>query len=259
MRRCTWLLLFFAAQVSRAEEPLAPPLVGLLRDSRHAVPIYGVAGAFFRGAPCSEGVLSAAFSGAAGALKTDSFVILLDASGEPVARLAAPAGPALFGFDGAGRPAWVYLASTRELRPLGGPDAAADLSGLEGEVLALGEVGPRVRLLVARQGGLWRVNVSASGEVLSEELLPGLPAAGPALLAGRGAVLAADGSDLIVYQDATGGLRLPLPAPAQDLELLGRGWIRIGQPGGAAPLALRLAEDGPRLYRLPAAAQEVQP
>ena len=48
-----------------------------------------------------------------------------------------------------------------------------------------------------------------------------------------------------------------LPAAAQELEQLGEGWVRVGQPGGAPPLALQLTKEGVRIYRLPAV--EVQP
>jgi hypothetical protein len=211
-----------------------------------------MAGTFLPGASLREGVVSAAFSGSAGIVKTESEIITLDRAGQPLQSFPAPAGPALFAFDAKGQPAWSYFARTAQLLPIGGDPV--DLSALP-EILAIESAGRQVHLLVLRDDSLRLLRISPFGQVLAEEALPGLPAARPAFLWNADTVLVTTGSDLVIRQRNSEDQQIALPAPAQDFEPLGRGWIRIGQPDHAPALALRLGKDGPEIYRLPALAE----
>lgn len=247
----TLSLFFFVSLVSPGQDPLTAPLLGLLRDAqRRLLPVYGMAGTFLPGAALRGGVVSAAFSGVAGMIKTDREIITLDGSGQPLQSFATPAGPALFAFDAKGQPAWSYLPATRQLLPIARDPV--DLSDLPGEIFALRTSGEQIQVVVAREGALWLVRISPDGQVLAEDALPGLPASGPAILWGEDLIAVADGSDLVIRRGFADDQRVTLPAPARDLELLGQGWIRIGQSDDAPALALRLGKDGPQVYRLPA-------
>ncbi len=245
--------------VGLGQDRIGRPLLGWMRDRAQLRAVYGVAGNFLAAPAIADGVLAAGFSGSAGAIKTDSAVILLDAMGQASRQLPAPPGPALFAFDRAGQAAWCYFPETKQLQRLTrATSSAVDLGGLDGVVLALGaSIDGLAQLLVARDAALWKVAVAAEGQVVSEEILPGLPATGPVIVPAADTVVVADGDALIIRRDTSGDQRVTLPALATDLELLGDGWIRVGQPDGPAPLALRLVESGPSLYRLPAS--EAQP
>ena len=242
------LLLVFFALVRVSGQPLKSPLFGWIRDAGQWRAIHGIAGNFLTEAPLRDGVVAGGFSGTAGAIKTDSEIITFDGEGQTTGRWAAPAGPGLFAFDRAGHPAWCYLSGPKQLVDLRKSDAGArDLSATPGTVLAVGMAGDTLRFLIVRDGALW-LGQDSSGD----QLLPGLPASGPALLLNDGTVVVADGEALIIRSEDSGDQRLTLPAPAQELEQLGEQWIRVGQPDGAPPLALRLSREGASVYRLPA-------
>jgi hypothetical protein len=246
------ILVSLCLGTGSAQEPLAAPLVGWLRDGGQLRAMYGIPGNFLPGPAVRDAVWSAAFSGTEGVVKTDSEVITLDRAGQPLRALAAPSGPALFAFDRAGHAEWCYFRHLRQLRHLAGGEDPANLSELSGSVLALGSDGGNANLLVSRGAELWRVTVSVDGQVLAEESLRGLPAGGPAAVSQDGTIVAADGAALVVRRPLAEDCLVALPARAEGLELMGEGWVRVGQPDGAPPLALHLTKAGVSVYRLPA-------
>lgn len=94
---------------------LQAPVAGVVRD-RHGYlrQILGVPGAFVAGEALASGVQSASFSGLLGLAKTDGEVLIFD-SQRVVKRYPAPSGPAKFGFDERGHPAWVMFQHSDEV------------------------------------------------------------------------------------------------------------------------------------------------
>src|SRR5277367_3684129 len=115
MKGFTALLLFSMA--TWAQHSLAPPEVGfLIESSGHVYPVNGLAGNFVLGRAAGSGIISAAFSGAFRMLKTDSALSVVNQHGRIVARMDAPAGPALFAFSTGGSPAVAYFPQSKTLQ-----------------------------------------------------------------------------------------------------------------------------------------------
>ena len=207
-----------------AAQSFAPPLAGLLPD-RDGRPqrIFGIAGNLLPEAPGIERVLGLAFTGSAGIVKSETSVVLLDASGAEISRFDAPGSRAVFGFDPSGRPALVWFSKTQEL-------FAISASGLR----PLSSPGKHVAALALESGG--------DVQVVND---------GPALLLPTG-LLTASGVNLTLrYPDGSEDTAAT-PATVEHLERMGDGWAAI-QAGGQR-YALRLSTPM-RIYRIPEAAQ----
>src|SRR5579872_4141937 len=99
-----------------AQPTLAPPHVGYMQDMAGAIrPVDGLAGNFLIGETVASGVISSAFSGSFGWIKTDSALAVTDGSGRVLGASEAPSGPALFAFSRSGKPALAYLPGSAAL------------------------------------------------------------------------------------------------------------------------------------------------
>ena len=111
MNRLLPICCVFAAALG--QPAIAPPPVGAVRDGSGAVrPLNGIGGNFVLGDAIVEGAICAAFSGAAGFVKTDSGLFLLDSKLQIAARFDAPRGRARFAFDAAGAAEFVQYEET---------------------------------------------------------------------------------------------------------------------------------------------------
>jgi len=251
------LILVLASGSILAQPSLLPPRVGLTRDASNSLrPVFGTAGNFILGAVERENVLSAACSGRAGMAKTDEEVLILNEEGRTVARLEVGGGPALFAFRVDGRPGLVYLQGAGELvRWEGGrlEPAAWDPVDADGEVVALAvNSDERFSAVVQREGGLWLLEMAASsGRVLSQMRLPG--ASLPLHLRQDGTQVFAEESGLVIRTRRGEQRWLALPAPAESLEEMGEGWLRVVTGAATRSFALRFRPDGEDLYQLPGA------
>jgi hypothetical protein len=71
--------LLMAAGMAWAQTSLTPPQIGFMRDATDSLrPVYGIAGNFLLGDPVAVGVVSAAYSGSCGWVKTRSTVAVID-------------------------------------------------------------------------------------------------------------------------------------------------------------------------------------
>jgi hypothetical protein len=247
---CNRLIAFLpiCAAAVLAQPAISPPSVGMVRDSGGSVQaVNGIAGNFLLADTGISNAVSAAFSGSAGLIKTDTELLVLDAPYQIVARFDAPAGPALFAFDGAGAPALAYYSGTL-FRFHGGNLEPVNWSG---DAVAIALAGRRSAAIVVRRGDqLWKVRLSlAGGEIENEGLLAGV--SGPAALLSDGAVVFIDANDVVV-RDGTGAERRVAAGIAVDyFEQLGKGWLAIREAGGGRLFALRVRPDGLDLYQVP--------
>jgi hypothetical protein len=242
--------LLSCAAAALAQPAISTPSVGVVRDSAGSVhAVNGIAGNFLIADTGISNAVSAAFSGSAGLIKTDSELLVLDASNQVSARYDVPGGPALFAFDSSGAPALAYYSGTlfrfREdsLEPV----------NWSGDAVAIALAGPQsAAVLVRRDDQLWNVRLSVmSGEVENEALLAGVSA--PAALLPDGSVLYTD-QDGVVVHDATGAeRRAGAGIQADYFERMGKDWIAIREVSGGRLFALRISQPDLSLCQVPEA------
>ena len=99
----SWLaaLLLVSPGERWAQPAIAPPRLGFVQDSAHTLrPAYGAGGQLHsRTVRVPATIVSEAFSGSIGLLKTDSSLAAFDSQGKLLASMDAPGGPALFAFS----------------------------------------------------------------------------------------------------------------------------------------------------------------
>lgn len=245
MRILTALLL--CVMPAFAQSAIAPPLLGIMRDSGNQLRrVFGVAGAFALSDAEQRDISGVAFSGRFGLVKTGSQVLVLDERGAVVRSLPAPQGKALFAFDAAGRPGLCYFLDTAELWRIKSDGVLDVLHLTTANVLAIALTdAERAKLVVYRDNGLWLVTRSVeTGALETEEPLSGL--SGPALFFKDGALIHSE-ADALIWNER----RIRLPSRAETLERMGEEWILVGQRN-ALTLAVRLNGREVKSYRLPA-------
>ena len=83
MARMRLLSIFLLSAGAWAQPAIAPPQLGFIEDSARALrPAYGLAGNFILGPAVAGNIVSAAFSGSIGLLKTDSSLAAFDSHGK---------------------------------------------------------------------------------------------------------------------------------------------------------------------------------
>jgi hypothetical protein len=249
--------LSICAAAVLAQPAIAPPSVGMVRDSGGSAHVVnGIAGNFVIADTGISNAVSAAFSGSAGLIKTDTELLVLDASYQVAARYDAPGGaalfaPALFAFDASGAPALAYYSGTL-FRFNGGN---LEPVNWRGDAVAIALAGPQsASVLVRRDDRLWNVRVSLpSGDLENEALLAGV--SGPAALLPDGAVVYIDQNDIVV-RDGTGAeRRVAAGIQVGYFEQMGKDWIALREADGGRLFALRIRWQGLDLYQVPEVTQ----
>jgi hypothetical protein len=245
--------LSICAAAVLAQPAIAPPSVGMVRDSGGSVHVVnGIAGNFVIDDTGISNAVSAAFSGSAGLIKTDTELLVLDASYQVAARYDAPGGDAaLFSFDASGAPALAYYSGTL-FRFNGGNLEPVNWSG---DAVAIALAGRHsASVLVRRDDQLWNVRFSLpSGDIENEALLAGV--SGPTALLPGGAVVYIDQNDIVV-RDGTGAeRRVAAGIQVGYFEQMGKDWIAIREADGGRLFALRIRPQGVDLYQVPEVTQ----
>lgn len=259
MTKYTFVLIATLAN-AWAQPAIAPPQIGFMLDATGALrPVSGLAGNFLLGAPIAKGVLSAAFSGLAGWMKTDSSLSVFDQQGHVITTSNAGSGPALFAFSSAGQPALAFLTTSSALLEWSAGKFVAlplDPAALAAEaVISIGAPdADHAALLVQRQNALWDIRVSiATGQVDSQSALPNITA--PALiLAGSGisGIISSDANGVVVYQWNGSQVHIPAHLPNTfAFEQMGDGWIEVRDLANPLAFAVRLGGTRQGFYALP--------
>jgi hypothetical protein len=248
-----WLLL--AAVALWAQPALSPPQIGYIQDSGNSLrPVYGIAGNFLLGDATAQGVVSAAFSGSFGLVKTDSAVYAIDRQGQVLAGVDAPAGSALFAFSRSGAPAFAYFVDANAWMAWDGQTfqpMSIDLSSF-GPAAVLSVASPNAgeaAIILQRDDGLWDLRVLlATGEVTSQTAILG--AAAPLLLLASSDLIYSDANGIVVR--TVDGQERHIAAQLPEsfvLQQMGDGWIQLRALNTPAQLAVRI--NGSQSYALP--------
>jgi hypothetical protein len=244
-----------------AQRSLAPPQVGFIQDGHGQIHIVnGVAGNFLVGAAVSSGIISAAYSGSFGLLKSDSALIVVDRQGRGVASVVAPNGPALFAFAADGSPALAYFEQSKTLLVWDGHTFLPASPMLDQAPLAIAFISAtRAATIVQRQDGLWEYGVElATGATISRMALPGVTL--PVLMLAGGVVYRdAKGPDAkgIVVRNQDGSEKLIAANLPDSLALgqMGNGWIQVTDLASGRLSAVNVQNGHQAYYLLP----EVRP
>lgn len=242
-----------------AQPALDPPRIGFVQDSRHAVyPVNGLAGNFLLGEAAWRGIVSAAFSGSFGLLKTDSKLLAVDRRGKTLGSVDAPPGPALFAFAHDGSPALAYLPESRTLLVWReGSFAPVRLDPVlpgSGKVLAIGLADARqAALVVEREDGLWELRVRlATAGVTSQVALIGVT--GPLLLLANGGLIYAETGAVVLRNPDGPEKRIPARLPSKlAFQQMGGDWIAVRDLAGRRAFAVCVTGGREQSYVLPEA------
>jgi hypothetical protein len=256
MIRKAWMVALVAALPSAWAQPaLAPPQLGFVRDSASALrPVYGVTGSFILGSPLAGKIVSEAFSGSIGLLKTDSSLAAFDSTGKQLASIAAAGGPALFAFSPGGSTALAYIPSSNSLIEWRGSVFAPLLANYEeaGTVLAIAFPTPlEAALMVQRKDTIWGLNLPlGENQAISQHALIGVRA--PLLALPTGDVVYSDSHGIVVRRtDATEvhiAARLPV---SFSLQQMNQNWAQVMDLNSSAQFAIHTAPGREGFYRLP--------
>lgn len=256
------LILFFIMLAhASAQFALTVPSVGFLQDGSGAIrAVSGFGGSFVLGDPIAGGAVSTAFSGLFGLVKTDTSIIVLGRFAQSIARVDAPAGPALFAFSKSGVPAFAYLPANNSILAWDGQafeTTPIDLTMLGGSQVLSITTDPLGRLVILAQqnDGIWRHCFDPSdGGLFSVGLLTGI--AGPLLVLANGAIVYTGPNGFVVR--ASNGLDTPIPMAVPDhftLQQMGESWVSIHDWDTGQQTALQTAESHVQSYALPGVSQ----
>ena len=264
MKKLLITALFLSPASVWAQSGIAPPLLGFVQDGSRAVrPAFGVSGSFILGPSvtlASAGqIVSEAFSGSLGLLKTDSSLAAFNSQGKVLASIDVPPGPALFAFSPSGSTAISYIASDKSLIEWrGSAFAPVSFSCDVGSdtVLAIAFPTPfEATLIVQRNAGLWEVHVplGAAG-ALSQNALPGVHA--PLLALPSGDLVYSDAAGIVVRRTDASEVHLTASLPASfSLQQMNQDWVQLTDLAGSARFAIHAAPGREGFYRLPESGQ----
>ncbi len=251
----------FAMLIAWAQPSIAPPQVGFVQDRLGSFRrIYGLAGNFILGDASITGVISAAFSGSSGLVKTGSAIQLTDAQAHVVANMNAPGGPALFAFSGDGRAALAYVVDSNLLFewtgrafvpvPVGPAAIAADT------IWSIAAPDPgHAALIVERADGVWDVRLRLStGQVDAQTSLPGIKP--PAFMLANGTLLSRDAGGLVLRRPDGSQVHIAAQLPdACAVQQIGDGWLSLRDTSGGRGFAVRVLQNHEAVYGLPEVSQ----
>ncbi|MCL4854580.1 MAG: hypothetical protein KJZ78_24735 [Bryobacteraceae bacterium] len=248
-----FLLLVMAVCLASGQS-LDFPTLGYILAGDRVAPLFGVAGAFSIGEPQYSDVLSAAFSGRAGLLKTAGEVLVLDSKGRMTASVATPEGPALFAFSAQGFPGGALFPAAGEIYLFQDAEVtriAAELPAGEPVALGVSDSGT-VTVLLDRDGGLWKSRLSiASGQFETAEFVPEIQA--PAVFLPGGSILGKTEEGLVILHSEKARQPIPLHFRPSAIERIGSGWLLLQADSGAR-YGIRL-DQPEHLYELPGGPQ----
>lgn len=242
-----------------AAQTIGPPQVGFAASPGGALrPVYGVAGNFLLGPPVASKVLSQAFSGSIGLLKTDSALAVFDPQGNILATIDTAPGPAMFAFSPDGFTALAYVPGSNSLvewraGKFGALPFRPENSDPETIVaVALPNVF-EASLIVQRNGGLWEVQLPLRrARVASQQALPGITA--PVLALASGLLVFANGQSLILRKPDNSEIRIAAQLPHRfSLHQMSGDWVQLSDGESPRRFAIRISAGREAFYELPEA------
>ena len=254
----TWSMAVFALSGSAYAQPaIAPPQLGFVEDSARTLrPAYGLAANFILGPSVAGKIVTEAFSGTFGLLKTDSSLAAFDSQGKLLATIDAAPGPALFAFSPDGVSALAYVASSSTFVEWRGsafaPVSINYADSLAEPVLAIAFPSPfEASLIVQRNDTIWKLGLPLGmlGTV-SQNALIGVHL--PLLLLPSDDLVYRDAGAIVVRRTDGSEVHLPAPIPASaSLQQMNRDWVQLTDLGSKARFAIRTTPGREGFYRLP--------
>lgn len=253
--------LALLAGVATAQSGLTRPQVGFMQDAANSFrPVYGIAGNFLPGDAVTGKVVSAAYSGSYGLVKTSSAIIVTDRTGSILASYSELDGPALFAFTHSGEPALAFMPAANTLLAWDGATfnpAPFDPTTLAASVvLSIGEPHPgHAAMIVQRADGLWDVRVQlATGAIDSQAAIPGIT--GPVLMLANDELVYSDVNGIVLRSSDRTELHINAQLPATfALQQMGDGWIQLRDLGSSRQFAIRITRNREQYYQLPEGGQ----
>jgi hypothetical protein len=222
------ILAAFAICTCAWAQGIDRPQIGKMLDANGGIrPVYGIAASVSVGDVELPGVLSSGCSRKFCLAKTQTGLVSATRS------VPAPAGKALFAFEGDA--AWVWFVESRRLLEYSGGGMSA-CAGCDGEVLSIGAQAGVVEFAVRRRNGVWIVR--GDGTVLDSLPL----ATGPVMLIPGGAVYAT--ASEIVIRD----VHFPLSGVTGFSQMSGD-YLQVR--AGGSDYALRIQKGHEALFQLP--------
>jgi hypothetical protein len=234
-----------AAQIRPPQLGFAGTVDGTLR------PVYGVAGNFVLG-PSITGeavagkVISEAFSGSVGLLKTESTLVAFDGQGHVLATTDAAAGPALFGFSPDGATAIAYVASSNTLVKWKAGQLVTMPFRLEPDIVLAVSVSSTLEasFIVQREDGIWEV-ASAS-----QRALVGVTA--PVLALASGELIYSDAKGIVLRKPDNSEVHIAGRLPAKfSLQQMDRNWVQLSDLATPRRFAIHVLSGHEGFYQLP--------
>lgn len=247
--------LFLVAASAFAQHAIAPPQLGFMQDASLALrPVYGLAGTFILGPSITGPILSEAFSGSLGLLKTDSSLAAFNSQGKVLASMDVSGGPALFAFSPSGITALAYIASSNSLVEWrGSAFSRVSFHPVADTVLAIAFPDSLTATLIVQRSAdrLWEVHVPLGAlETLAESALAGVHA--PVLALPEGDLVYTEAGGIVVRRAAGSEVHIPASLPATfSLQQMNRDWVELTDMKGSARFAIRTLAAREGIYRLP--------
>jgi hypothetical protein len=250
--------IFMVSAGAFAQTAIAPPQAGFVEDSAHTLrPVYGFAGNFILGRSLTGPIVSEAFSGSLGLLKTDASLAAFDSQGALLASMDLAAGPALFAFSPNGTTALVFIAESNTwIEWRGNRFARVPLDREQlgaGAVVAIAFPNPfEATLMVQRNSdSLWEIHLplGAAG-TLSQNVLAGVRA--PVLALPAGDLVYPDAQGIVVRRPAGPEVHIAASLPETfSLHQMNQDWIQLTDLKSSARFAIHTTPGREGLYRLP--------
>lgn len=249
-----WIAVLLLASAAARAQTLAVPRLGFVQNGpRELRPVYGVAGNFLIGPATAANIITVAFGGSFGLLKTASSVSAFDCKGEILASMGAASGPALFAFSPNGLTGLAYIESSKSLLEWrGGSFAALPLPFETGVVVALAfPASSQASLIVQRDESIWQIDIpiDATGAA-SERALTGVHA--PLLLLPSGDIVYRDPAGIVIRRIDASEVHMAASLPKMfSLHQMNREWVQVTDSTSSAGIAIRTTPGREALYRLP--------
>jgi hypothetical protein len=255
------LMAAIVAQSAAAQSGIRPPQLGFAGNADGTLrPVYGVAGNFILGPSVAGQVISQAFSGSLGLLKTDSTLAVFDGQGKVLATTDAAAGPAVFGFSLDGLTALAYVASSSTLVEWAAEEFTTipfrpEISATD-VVLAIALPNTlEASLIVQREDGIWEVQFPLTGaRAVSQKALVGVTA--PVLALALGELVFSDAGGIVLRNPDGSEVHIAAQLPAKfSLQQMDGGWVQLSDLGAPRRFAIRVVAGREGFYQLPEAGQ----
>jgi hypothetical protein len=257
MTKCLTIAVFSILPGLWAQPAITPPQLGFVEDSACLLrPAYGIAGNFILGPAVSGKIVTAAFSGSFGLLKTDSSLAAFDSHGKLLAAMDVAPGPALFAFSPGGTTALAYIASSNALVEWRGsafaPVSLHSTDTIPQTVLAIAFPTPfETSLIVQRKDTFWELKfpLGTVGAV-SQNAVVGVHA--PLLVLPSGDLIYPDTGGIAIRRTDASEIHIAASLPASfSLQQMNLDWVQVSDLNSKARFAIRATPGREGFYRLP--------